>query len=130
MLQKEVVNYSVESPYIWAHVEFWVSWEADLSVVEYIALSVARQNMLDKTYEQPRFWVMGMEKDAIKCWVAAWNNSAADAWIFRARTRYDLVHRLSAEGITPHLAIYERREHQLSPLVGEVEKNDEDRSEE
>lgn len=124
MLQKEVVNYSVESPYIWAHVEFWVSWEADLSVVEYIALSVARQNMLDKTYEQPRFWVMEMEKDAIKCWVAAWNNSAADAWIFRARTRYDLVHRLAAEGITPHLAFYERRESRPSPLVEDVGKND------
>ncbi len=109
MLQKEVINYSVESPYLWAHVEFWVSWEADLSVVEYLALQSARQNMLDKTYEQPRFWVMGMEKDAVKCWVAAWNASAADAWIFRARVRYELVHRLKAEGIYPHLNLHEHK---------------------
>lgn len=118
MLQKEVVNYSLENKYIWAYVEFWVSWEADLSKVEYIALSAARSNMLDKTYEQPRFWVMEMAKDAVKCWVAAWTDSAADAWIFRSRTRYDLVHRLKAEGIRPHLTLYARRE------CEETEEND------
>ncbi|MFP4491280.1 MAG: mechanosensitive ion channel family protein [Spirochaetaceae bacterium] len=129
MLQKEVINYSLDSPYLWAHVEFWVSWEADLSVVEYVALSVARQNMLDKTYEQPRFWVMAMEKEAVKCWVAAWNNSAADAWIFRARTRYDLVHRLQAEGVTPHLHLYEGKSFDRSVLNEKISREGEERGE-
>lgn len=43
MLKREVINFSVHDTYIWAHVEFFISPEADLSSVRYTAMRIAEQ---------------------------------------------------------------------------------------
>ena len=107
MLAKEVVNYSLHDPYVWAHVEFWVSWKADLGTVERIALELAGELMAETAHEQPRFWVMAMEQQAVKCWITAWTASPDEAWTFRAQLRSRLTVRLQQEGIKPNLTVME-----------------------
>ncbi len=75
MLQTAFINYTIIDQLVWAHVEFFVSPEADLEQVRDIAVDCARQSPANSQAERPRFWVMGMEKDAVRCWVAGWTNN-------------------------------------------------------
>ena len=115
MLSKYLVNYTISDSYVWAHVGFYVAPDADLTQVEKIALQSAREHMVDKSFEQPRFWVMDMEKDAVHCWVAAWASSPSDAWTFSARVRGDLVARFQEQGIRTQLVHHEAKEHHSRP---------------
>ncbi len=118
MLTKDVINYTLFDTYVWAHVEFFIAYDADLRRVEDLAIEIAEEQMQEKKYEDPRFWVMGMEKDAIRCWVAAWANSPAEAWTLRAGIRTELVIRLREEGIATHLG---RMQFSSSPSpVGDI----------
>ncbi|MEQ8702509.1 MAG: mechanosensitive ion channel family protein [Phaeodactylibacter sp.] len=108
MLKREVVNYSVHDTFIWAHVEFFVSTEAEIADVRYTALRIAEQYNAAQVKEQPRFWVMAMGETAIKCWIAAWANSPANAWALQHNIRTDLVVALQEMGIQTHL-----NQHQL-----------------
>jgi small-conductance mechanosensitive channel len=110
MLDKYIVSYTISDPYIWAHVDFYVAPDADLDRVEQMALQTAREHMVNKSFEQPRFWVMGMEKEAIRCWVAAWANSPSDAWSFSANVRRDLLSRMRQEGIRTQLLHHQEKE--------------------
>ncbi len=107
MLSKEVVNFSLYDPYVWAHVEFFVSWSTDLEIVRAICLELAGELMSQKSHEEPRFWVMGMEKESVECWIAAWTDSADDAWRFRVEIREKMMARFRAVGIKPNLTILE-----------------------
>ena len=115
MLSKYIVNYTISDPYVWAHVDFYVAPDAELQRVEQIALQIAREHMINKSFEQPRFWVMDMEKDTVLCWVAAWTNSPSDAWSFAANVRRDLVLRLREEGIRSQLLHHEAKERRKPP---------------
>lgn len=103
MLTKDVINYTLFDSFVWAHVEFFVSYEADLRRVEQLAVEIAEARMVEKNYEEPRFWVMDMEKDSIRCWVAAWAKTPAEAWTLRAGIRTELAMRLREEGIATHM---------------------------
>lgn len=102
MLTKEFLNFSIYDSYIWEHVEFWVDHEADISAVENIALQAAHENEFFSNYEPPRFWIMGMEKEAVKCWIAGWTDSPADAWLFKVEVRKRLMTEFSKVGIKSH----------------------------
>jgi small-conductance mechanosensitive channel len=115
MMSKYLVNYTISDPYIWAHVDFYVAPDEDLNKVEELALQIAREHMVNKSLEQPRFWVMGMERDAVHCWVAAWANSPSDAWSFSARLRRELTARLREQGIRTQLLQYELKENKPRP---------------
>lgn len=107
MLNREMVNFSVKDSYIWAHVEFWVSTQADLPTVRDIALRIASQYTSPQIEETPRFWVMELGQTAVKCWVAAWALSAADAWNMQHNVRTELVMELGAHNIATHLNRHE-----------------------
>jgi len=107
MLNREMVNFSVKDAYIWAHVEFWVSTNADLPTVRDIALRVAGQYTPQEIEETPRFWVIELGQTAVKCWVAAWATSAADAWNMQHNVRTELVMELGAHNIATHLNRHE-----------------------
>jgi small-conductance mechanosensitive channel len=107
MLNREMVNFSVKDAYIWAHVEFWVSTDADLPTVRDIALRVAGQYTSQEIEETPRFWVIELGQTAVKCWVAAWATSAADAWNMQHNVRTELVMELGANNIATHLNRHE-----------------------
>jgi small-conductance mechanosensitive channel len=102
MLSKEVFNFSTRDSYLWAKFEFYVAHDADLQLVESIAVQTASQHRLLVGNEQPQFWVMGMEKESIKCWLAMWTAAPADAWTINVEIRRDLTRKLNDAGIKPH----------------------------
>lgn len=106
MIQKEIENLTMNDKYLWAHVEFFVEPDADLDKVMDIAKSVAKKSSHDSTSEEPSFWVMDLQKDAIKCWVAAWADNPGDAWELRHQIRMGLLSELKKNGITTHKNIW------------------------
>jgi moderate conductance mechanosensitive channel len=98
MMKKELVNLTLGDELEWAHVEFRVSPDADLTLVKKIAKNamVCRYLVRD---EDPSFWVMDLEKDAISCWVAGWANDPAQAWALKSTARKNLVDELQRNGI-------------------------------
>jgi len=103
MLQKEFVNYTIVDAYQWAYIEFWVGYDADLTAVQETSLRVARECLHFADYEPPRFWIMEMDKAGVKCWIAAWAQSPADAWLLKHEIRTNLVQELQEMGIRTHL---------------------------
>ncbi len=102
MLEKEFINYSIVDTYQWAYVEFWVDHDADIERVREIAVRAASSSDHFANYEAPRFWLMEMGKEGIKCWVAAWAQSPADAWLLKNEIRTELVRELAQAGIRTH----------------------------
>ena len=102
LMQKEITNLSLTEPYLWAHVEFWVAHDADLGVVKELSIETARKALSSEEYEDPRFWILDIKKDAVKCWIAAWASDPADAWRLRSEIRTTLIMRLNEAGIRPH----------------------------
>ena len=75
MINTEFQNYSLFDKWIWTHAEFTVSYDADMDLVEEIALqAVLDSPHYDKNSEPPSFWIMRTEKTSISCWVAAWGH--------------------------------------------------------
>lgn len=99
LLNKEIQNLSLKDAYIWAHVEFYIEPEADITKVEQLALEAAKNSPHYTVSEAPSFWVMSMDKEAIKCWVAAWAPSPLDAWELRHEIRTRLIKSLQQVGI-------------------------------
>lgn len=102
MLTKEMVSYTTKDSYIWAYVEFWVSYEADMYKVEEIALDAASRSLHFARTGVPRFWIMEMAKEGIKCWVAAWTLNPADAWYLKIDVRKRLIQEFAKQGIKTH----------------------------
>ena len=102
LLQKEIEHMTMNDQYIWAHIEFFVAPDSDLNLVEKIAKNVAYKSDYFNKIEEPSFWVMALQKDTIKCWLAAWANSPSDAWELRNELRTDLLKELQVKGIQFH----------------------------
>lgn len=107
MLTKEFTNLTLHDPYQWVHVEFWVSSDAELDVVQEKAIEAAASSKYFSNYEPPRFWVIEMGKEAIRCWVAAWADSPTDAWQLTNDIRTELAKQLRILKITPHRFVLE-----------------------
>ena len=93
------MNYSLHDNYVWQHVEFFVEPDADLEMVETLALCATEESEHFGQYEPAQFWVMKMDKDAICCWVAGWTDSPAGAWSLSHDIRRALAFKLKAAGI-------------------------------
>lgn len=113
MLTKEIINYSLNDLHIWAWVEFYVSSEADLDEVEKIAKEVATSSEHFIGIEEPAFWVMGMEKDSIRCWVASWADSPNSAWAAKHHIRTGLAKYFRQK----HIPFNLYNIHQASPVA-------------
>src|SRR5690606_26189847 len=98
------LNYSLHDRYVWASIEFYVEGHADLALVEKIAKdAVNESHYFDRNqFEVPVFWVMEMEKEAIKCWVAAWASSPSIAWNLKHDVRMRLNHALREHQLHSH----------------------------
>lgn len=103
MMTKDIVNYTLFDTYIWAYVEFHVSYEADLDQVEALAVAAAREHMQEDHFEEPQFWVMEMKKDSLLCWLAAWARSPSEAWVLRSDLRTSLARLFREKGIPAHM---------------------------
>lgn len=98
LLQKEFENLSSGDDLEWAYIDFCVSPEADLEQVKAIAKQSMECRYLKKS-EPPSFWVMELNPDHIKCWVAGWAENAAEAWALKSTTRRNLGKNLQAAGV-------------------------------
>lgn len=102
MLTREFTNYSLHDNFVWACLEFWVDPAADLEEVERLAVKAMGSSTALQPYEDPQFWVLGFERDAVKCWVAGWADSPADAWTLRSDAGRSLAAALHLAGIATH----------------------------
>lgn len=102
MLTKEVINYTNRESLLWSKLEFYVAYEADLDAVREIAVQAGRENPHFAGQEDPKMWVMGMEKEGVLCWLAMWTKSPADAWSIRVEVGEAIVRKLIEKGIHTH----------------------------
>ena len=102
MLSSKVVNYTLHDSYRWTHVEFWVSYDADLDTVRQIALAAPLGSEHYAPHEAPAFWIMELCRDGVKCWSAAWADSPGDSWMLATHMRTEIIRSLSAHGIRAH----------------------------
>lgn len=91
MLQNEFINYHLGEKYQWAYIEFYLSYETDIEHIAEHAVESTTKSQYMLTNEQPKFWVMGMEKDSVMCWLAAWAGNATDAWYLKNDMRRSLI---------------------------------------
>lgn len=99
MLQSAFFNYSLFDSYQWAYVEFWVAPDADLDEVREIAVQSPLRCPCFSGREDPKFWVIRIDKDAICCWVAAWADTPSGAWVLTNDIRTELLRELRRRGI-------------------------------
>ena len=102
MLQQDFLNYTLVDKYQWAYIEFWVAYENDLQEVERIALDCAAQSEFTLEDNVPYFWIMEMEKDAYKCWLASWAEDPSSAWSLRNDLRTKLIMEFNNNNIKYH----------------------------
>lgn len=99
MMTEKFVNLTLHDSYQWSHVEFWVAPDTDMKLVAKTAIDAANRSHYLAHHEPPRFWVMDMDKDGIRCWVAAWADSPTDAWQLKTQIRTSLIQDFKELGI-------------------------------
>lgn len=99
LLQKEIENLTMSDKFIWAYVEFFVAPDTDILSLEVMAKDIARKSPFNNQSEEPTFWVMDMQKDSAKCWLAAWAANPRDAWELRNTMRTELIKGMQKKGI-------------------------------
>jgi len=102
MSSTEFFNLTLYDTYQWVHVEFWVAPGADLTLVKEKALEVAVKSDHFSDHEPPRFWIMEMGKEGIRCWIAAWGDTPKDCWELSHDIRTLLAEELQLLEIHPH----------------------------
>lgn len=102
MLSREMVSLTIKDSYLWAYVEFWVSYDADILQVEEVALEAAEKSLHFAWEGVPRFWIMEMAREGVKCWVAAWTRSPTDSWYIKIDIRTRLIQEFKKRGIKTH----------------------------
>ncbi len=103
MLQKDFTNLSHRDSYIWTYVEFHIDYDADMNIVERIAVEAAEASEYLAGYETPQVWVQAMRSATVVVWVAAWAKSPEAAWVLRADIRRGLIQGFRANGIHSQL---------------------------
>lgn len=87
LVSKDVVNMTMGDEYVWAYVEFHVSPDSDMGLVQKIATEGALASSHNNKSEEPSFWIMEMNPASTKIWVAAWADSPAEAWELKSDIR-------------------------------------------
>jgi small-conductance mechanosensitive channel len=102
MMTKDFVNLTLQDSFVWCHVEFWVAPDTDIDLVTETAKNAACSSAAFVNHEPPEFWVMEMGEKGIRCWIAAWSNTPADAWQLGSDIRTELVRNFKDLRISPH----------------------------
>jgi small-conductance mechanosensitive channel len=102
MLTKEFISLTLNDSYRWAYIEFWVAPDTDLADLKNHALEVARACPHFAPHEDPSLWVMGLDKEGIRCWLAAWADSPGDAWMLMSEMRTGVAEKLRILKISTH----------------------------
>ncbi|NJK90121.1 MAG: mechanosensitive ion channel [Myxococcales bacterium] len=107
MMQSSLLNLSLYDRFLWARVEFWVSYDADLEAVRREAVALAELAPHFGGFEAPECWVMETGEHAVRLWVAAWARTPSDAWLLSHEIRLGLVSKFQEMKVLPR--IYEHR---------------------
>lgn len=99
LLQKEFINLTLQDNFFWKSVSFHISPDADLEVVEKLAIQAVKSSDKVINGEEISFWVMEMNCQSTECWIAAWAASPADAWTMSHEIRMELSRTLRENGI-------------------------------
>lgn len=103
MMTKEFLNYSLRDNHRWVHVEFWVDYKADISLVEQIAIVSPESSEYYSKAEAPRFWIVDFTPESAKCMLVAWATSAADGWMLSIDIRKNLLLEFQKHNIQTHM---------------------------
>lgn len=103
LLQMEYQNYTLIDKWQWAYVEFWVAYGTDIDMVEALAREAVTTSEHLSHVHPPGFWIVGLDKDAIKCWVAGWVDHPLEAWALRTDISRGLLKGFHRHGIRCHL---------------------------
>lgn len=123
MLQSKLVNYSLVDKFQWTHVEFYVSYEADLNVVKELVVTTARESAHFANHEPPTFWIMATQEHSLRCWVAAWANSPSEAWLLGADIREGIANGFRTHNIATHLVRAQPGTHDVHRTPGDSNKS-------
>ena len=118
MLQSSFFNYSLFDSFQWTYVEFWLAPDVDLDAVAELAVRIPAQSQYFAGHEEPRFWVINIEKDAICCWLAAWADTPSSAWGLKHDMRTYLLREFRKQRIT--FALHRHNVSQESPIPPSV----------
>ena len=122
MLNKELYCLSNKDSNLWAWTEFVVAYEADLAVVKVLAVEAAKAVPDWLEVEEPEMWVMGLEPEGVRCWLAAWVRGPEALWNMRVGMRAGLVEAFRQHGIPTHLHRWRDgfQAHRPDPLVQQM----------
>ncbi len=112
LLGSTLMNHSLYDGYIWASVEFWVSYGADLEAIRSAVVAMASRAPHFSPYDEPKCWIAETGPMAIKLMLVAWADSPADAWELRQHMRAGVVEELKRLGVHTHL-----HHHQFDPAA-------------
>lgn len=102
VLSTDFLNLTLFDTYQWARVDFWVTPDADLELVEKQVLATAKNSPKIANNEPPHFWVNDLQKDAVHCWLTAWAANPSDAWELKHDLRMKINRCLREQGILAH----------------------------
>ena len=102
MLNKDFVNLTLVEKNQWACIEFWVSYKNNLKHIKEISIECAEQSKFYEADNDIEFWIMHMEKDAVKCWLAVWTDSPSSAWNLKNDVRTNIITKFLEENIEIH----------------------------
>lgn len=106
LIGKEFLNYSLHDKHIWACIEFFVEPDSDIKKIEEIVVESTKKSPYfnSEKFEDPKVWNMGVEKDSIKLWLAAWAKNPSCAWELKSDMRNATLEALKELGLKPHLS--------------------------
>jgi hypothetical protein len=109
LITKEFLNYSLHDKFVWACIEFFVEPDADIEAIETDIIAITKKSAYfnQTRYEDPKVWNMGMEKDGIKLWLAAWAKNPSYAWELKSDMRKAVLSVMKARGYKPQLSQFE-----------------------
>lgn len=99
MINSEFTNYTLQDSSMWAHVEFYVSYEYDVNLIEKLAIESAQESIYFSGEEKPAFWIIGMENLNYKAWISAWTTKPSQAWEIKHDIRKNLIKKFKENGI-------------------------------
>ncbi len=106
LISKEFLNYSLNDKYVWACIEFFIEPDANIESIEKELIEETKKspNFNNYRYEDPQIWNMGMEKDAVKVWLAAWATNPTTGWNLKSDMRRIVLKTLKKHNLKPQLS--------------------------
>ncbi len=94
--------------YVWTHIEFCVSRDIDIRELKSSLVKCVTKSQYVDPVEEPSMWVIDIEKDTVKCWLAAWAKNAGEAWELRSDMRLFVLEYLNEKGVRGHVFNYQK----------------------